>query len=34
MLTVGASNAVRQMVVGLLLMILLAFNVRIPKLRA
>lgn len=34
MLTVGASDAVRQMVVGLLLMILLAFNVRIPKLRA
>ena len=33
MLTLGASNAVRQMIVGGLLMVLLAFNTRIPRLR-
>ncbi len=33
MLTLGVSDAVRQSVVGVLLMVLLAFNVRTPKLR-
>lgn len=33
MSTLGASNAVRQVVIGILLMVLLAFNGRIPKLR-
>lgn len=33
MLTLGASNAIRQMIVGGLLMALLAFNTRIPRLR-
>lgn len=33
MSTLGASNAIRQIVIGILLMALLAFNGRIPKLR-
>ncbi len=33
MLTLGASDAVRQMIVGALLMLLLTFNARIPRLR-